>query len=135
MPELCAVACKLPQGLTVSHKGKTVTLKGATHSGNRFGFGITEDVDADWFADWMKTDAKDFPAVKNGSIFIMPDAARAEDAGKERRGDAEVQSGAEPLDPEKPSSDPRLGLKKDAIQPTEETVKALSEGGQPKDVK
>lgn len=112
-----SVACKLPQGLVLSHKGKTVQLTGANASGNRFGFGITKDVDADWFDDWTKTDGKDFPAVKIGAIFAMP-AAKIVDAAAERRKDGAVQTGLEPLDPNKPGMN---------VEPTDETKKALSE--------
>ncbi len=124
---VCTVACKLPQGLTIAHKGKTLTLNGANASGNRFGFGMTKGVDAEWFNDWTKTDGKDFPAVKNGSIFAMDgdNVEKAKDAATERRADAEVQTGLEPIDPNKPGKD---------IVPTEDTQKTLSEQPE-KDVK
>lgn len=120
------VACKLPQGLTIEHKGVTVTLKGANSSGNRFGFGITEGVDADWFADWATTDGKDFPAVKNGSLFAMTGGrAKTEAAANERRADAQVQTGLEPIDPTNPGG---------GVEPTEETEKELAQS-EGKDVK
>jgi hypothetical protein len=116
---LVNVACKLPAGLTITHKGKTVTLVGSTKSGNRFGFGITRDVDGDWFKDWATTDAKDFPPIKNGSIFAMAGTTeKIADAGAERRADPVVQTGLEPLDPSKPGK---------GVEPTDETKKALSE--------
>jgi len=112
-----SVACKLPQGLTITHKDITLTLKGANSSGNRLGFGVTEGVDGDWFADWATTDAKDFPAVKRGMIFAMDTAAKAKDAAKERRGDKSVQTGLEPLNPDKPAA---------GVAPTDETKKELA---------
>jgi len=99
-----SVACKLPQGLTVTHKGLSVTLAGANASGNRFGFGITPGVDADWFNDWATTDARELPAIKRGMIFAMESAAKAKDAARERRGDKSVQTGAEPIDPNAPGA-------------------------------
>ena len=111
------VACKLPQGIRIRHKGKEVALKGANQSGNRFGFGITPGVDSAWFKDWLEGDGKDLPAVKRGSIFaIAGTREKAEDAAAERRKDAAVQTGLEPLDPEKPGG---------GVEPTDETKKEL----------
>lgn len=108
------VACKLPNGLTITHNGKTVTLNGANDSGNRFGFGFTDVTDMD-IADWLETDGKELPAVKNGSIFIGgPDAA------KERQYDASVQTGQEPLNPMNPGN---------GVEPTDETRRALEGDG------
>ncbi len=113
------VACKLPQGLTITHKGITKTLRGAHSSGNRFGYGVTQGIDADWFHDWAEGDAKDFPPVKKGMIFALGgDVRKIEDAAAERRADPEVQTGMEPLDPDKPAAD---------IEPTDDTKKTLSE--------
>lgn len=113
------VACKLPQGITIRHKNITKTLRGANSSGNRFGYGVTQGIDADWFKDWAEGDAKDFPPVKKGMIFALEGTVRKiEDAAAERRGDAEVQTGIEPLDPDAPAPE---------IEPTDDTKKALSE--------
>jgi hypothetical protein len=104
------VACKLPNGLTITHDGKTVTLNGANDSGNRFGFGFTDVKDMD-IEDWLATDGKDLPAVRHGSIFVGgPDQA------KERMYDASVQTGQEPLSPLNPG---------EGIEPTDETRRAL----------
>lgn len=117
MSSLASIGCKLPQGLQLTHKGKTVVLVGANASGNRYGFGITPGVDADWFDDWATTDGKDFPALKNGSIFAIPgNAEKAKDAAKERRADDSVQTGLEPLNPAKPGG---------GVEPTDETKKEL----------
>jgi len=120
------VACKLPQGIKIRHKGKEVVLVGANASGNRFGFGITKNVDGDWFNDWKTTDGKAFPAVVNGSIFaIAGTTEKAQDAAKERQRDTKVQTGLEPLDPDKPG---------DGVEPTDETKAELAKIN-PTDVK
>lgn len=106
------VACKLPQGLTVEHEGKTVTLNGANHAHARFGHGFTE-VDADWFKSWTEAHA-DFPPVKNRLIFAHKDA---ENAAKEAAVDKTIRSGAEPLDPSKPGA---------GVEPTDEQKKELA---------
>ncbi len=93
------VACKLPNGLTIKHKDVTVTLNGATHSSAVGGFGVTLDVDADWFKSWQE-EAKDFPAVSNGSIFAFD---RDTAAVRERRNDPTVRTGLEPLNPDAPA--------------------------------
>lgn len=112
------VACKLPQGLQLKHKNLTVILVGANESGNRFGFGLTHGVDGDWFKDWAEGDGKDFPAVKNGSIFAISGTRdKAEDAAKERRADAAVQTGLEPIDPDRPAAN---------VEPTDETKTELA---------
>lgn len=110
------VACKLPNGLTIKHNDKTVTLRGANSSGNRFGFGFTDVTEMD-IKDWLETDGKDFPAVKNGSIFIGgPDQA------KERQNDRSVQTGFEPLNPTAPGEGLQGGEK---LTPTDETQNVL----------
>lgn len=114
------VACKLPNGLVVEHMGHKVTLLGSNDANAKFGFGITRGVDADWFGAWAKTDGKDLPAVKNGSIFAM--SKDADGAARERKSDASVQTGQEPLNPFKPAAD---------IEPTEEMKKELDKGPDP----
>lgn len=104
------IACKLPNGLTVRHKDQTRVLNGANHPQAVAGFGVTPGIDEDWFKDWQTTDGKDLPFVKNGSVFIMKDAA----AARERK---DVVTGMEPLDPDKPAP---------GIEPTDETKKVLS---------
>lgn len=104
--EVISLACNLPHGLTITHKGKTVTLNGANHpkaidtdarANGRWG--VTHDVDAAWFKDWDK-EAK-HPAVQNGNI--MPtNQNQASDLVLEM-GDA-VETGVNPLDPAKPGA-------------------------------
>jgi len=114
---IVSVACKLPQGIHLTHKGKTVKLAGANACNNRFGFGVTPGVDGDWFNDWATGDGKDFAAVKNGSLFAMA-APKIADAVTERRADPSVQTGLEPLDPDQPGN---------GLEPTDETKRALME--------
>lgn len=105
------VACKLPQGLTVEHAGKTVTLNGANDQNARFGHGYT-DVDADWFAAWS-TDHADFPPLKRKLIFAH--AKDTEGAAKEAA--PETKTGFEALDPTKPAP---------GIEPTDEQKRELA---------
>lgn len=95
------IACKLPNGFTLTHKEKTVTFRGANAPDAVLGFGLTHGVDGEWFKDWATTDGKNFPAVKNGSLFAQDNADRARAASKERAKD--VKTGLEPLDPAKPA--------------------------------
>ena len=108
-----SVACKLPNGLTVAHAPKnakgeaigptqTVTFAGSNAPGAVMGYGLTRDVDGEWFANWTKTDGKDFPAVRNMAIFAQASTDEATDAAKEMSGD--VKTGLEALDPQKPGA-------------------------------
>lgn len=65
------------------------------------GFGITHNVDADFFRAWMEQNA-DLPAVKNGLVFGHERPEFVSGKAKERQDD--VLSGLEPL---KQNSDPR----------------------------
>jgi hypothetical protein len=94
---LVSIACKLPSGLTISHAGKTVTLNGANSEGAIVGFGITKNVDADWFAAWAAESRHS--AVESGSIFANTGSKIAGEA-KEKRDD--ITTGMEPLNGDKP---------------------------------
>jgi hypothetical protein len=105
------VGCKLPHGLHLDVKdnaGKThrITLKGAHHAnpaelqipnGRGATFGITTGVDKDLFDRWM-AEHKDFPAVKNGSIFAAESPERVKAEGGEK---SKEVTGFEGLDPSK----------------------------------
>ncbi|MDE2442352.1 MAG: hypothetical protein KGP14_15150 [Betaproteobacteria bacterium] len=91
------VACKLPNGLKLTHKDVTVELAGS--NGADGAFGLTPGVDADWFNDWLATDGKDFAPVTSGVLFAQPTPDKAVDAAKER---ADVKTGQEPIDPANP---------------------------------
>jgi hypothetical protein len=108
-----SVGCKLPNGLVINFEtfndvSKTwiktgeVELKGANSSSIVGGYGITDNVDAEAFAEWLKIH-KDDETVKLGLIFAQPTPAGAEAAAKER---ADTKSGFEPIDPDKPG--PRI---------------------------
>jgi len=121
------IACKLPNGLQITHEGQTIVLVGS-NIGERLenvspngrlddnnhrsgGFGLTEvsDRQADAFAAWAKAVTMDenggklaepFPALENGSIlgpYKSFDEARKECTAMS---DA-VATGFEGLDPEK----------------------------------
>lgn len=112
MVDTVKIACKLPNGLVVTHKGKSVTLNGANDPSAVAGFGITPGVDAGWFGDWTKGPGKSLPFVANGSVFAM----KSDDTGEaqERK---DIYTGMDPLDPDKPMS---------GIEPTDETKKVLN---------
>lgn len=93
------VGCKLPSGLHLDLPGKTrVTLNGSNASNVIGGHGITENVDADFFAAWLKAYA-DHPAVKSGLIFAHEKAAST---AAEARDKTKNTSGFEGIDPAKP---------------------------------
>lgn len=109
------VACKLPNGLQIEHANRVVTLNGAHHPNAVAGFGMTHDVDEEWFKDWAAKHPK-FPPLANGSIFAASTVTNAADAAKERTDDDDVQTGLEPLDADSPAP---------GIEPTDETKKEL----------
>ena len=104
------VGCKLPNGYVINfekfdpetktyNKIGEVTLAGANASSIIGGYGLTEGVDADLFAEWLKLH-KDDPAVKLNLIFAQPTQDRAAAEANEK---AAVKSGFEPIDPDKPA--------------------------------
>jgi hypothetical protein len=114
-----AVGCKLPHGLVIQperldevrgvdgavHRayvphGEPVTLAGANSSNVIGGYGITENVDADMFNAWMDSH-KSYTPVVQGLIFAQPTANSAKDQAKDQ---ADVKSGFEGLDPNKPGA-------------------------------
>lgn len=84
-PEIYVIGCKLPNGLTFRHEGKSITLAGANSSLLLNGFGITRDVPADTWEAFEKA-FKDQKIIRNGIVFAVTDYASAEDASKERSG-------------------------------------------------
>src|ERR1700741_750322 len=117
------VACKMPNGMNLGkihgEDNPDVILRGSNHRHAVGGFGLTHGIDADAFAKWREGH-KWLPAVKNGLIFAhdRPSMAKAQAAEM-----AEVRSGFEGIDPDKPGEDPRV---QDEIAPTEEQTKATS---------
>jgi hypothetical protein len=83
--------------------GKTVTINGCAKPFGEpndaitaGGYALTHGVDADFWAEWIKTHA-DYAPVVNGSLFAVP---KPEEARNEAKRNAKVRSGLEPLDPE-----------------------------------
>lgn len=126
------IACKLPNGLVVEHKGKTVLLNGSDHESAVSGYGMTPDVGLDWFQDWATGDARDFPPVARGLIFVAPNARFAQDQAREQGDD--VRSGLEGVDPENPGAGDAEFVGR--IEPTDEqrreTAKARAGADKPK---
>ncbi len=98
--QFVTVGCKLPTGLHLDLKAKDgvparVTLKGANAARIIGGYGLTEQVPAEFITEWLKQNAK-HPAVINKHIFIHSETASAESIAKEHR---ELKTGLEPIDP------------------------------------
>lgn len=103
------VACKLPNGLLVDHKGSSVLLNGSDDPSAVKGYGMTSGVDLDWFNDWMTGDGKEFPPVTKGLIFVAGSESNAKAQATEQGDD--IQSGLEGLDPDSPGP---------GVEPTDE---------------
>lgn len=114
---MATVACKLPNGLTVTHKDITVTFAGANDPGAVAGYGMTRDIDPDWFNDWATGDGKDLPFVAQDLIFLAPNSRNAADQARDQATEPALRTGLEGIDPDKPAP---------GIEPTEETKKALA---------
>lgn len=119
------VGCKLPHGLVLqleraeiktamngaqekTHQwiGERVILNGSNTSGIIGGYGITRDVDAEFFAAWVRQNSDEkgvptFAPLKAGLIFAIAAPAAVE---QEARNRATVRSGLEPLNPDAPGS-------------------------------
>lgn len=121
MGDKISVACKLPAGFTIDHKGERLTLNGPQDAGNVAGFGVTRGVDAAWFKNWCDEVTAKFKPLASGAIFPIDSdkPADVEDAVRERAPD--VRTGLEPLDPEAPM---------EGIEPTDEQRKANAEAAE-----
>lgn len=103
------VGCKLPHGLTASVNGVSVTFKGASqgfgvitpYSVN--GSGITREVDADWFAAFLKAYAN-APFVKKELIYKIESDAAVQGETRERKN---IKTGMEPIVPD--TGDAKIG--------------------------
>lgn len=115
---MATVACKLPNGLTIDHKGETLTLNGAHDTGAKNGYGLTplEDNQVEWFNDWLTGDGATLPAVERGFIFLASNDKNAADQAREQ---ADEKTGLEQLDPAAPVA---------GVEPTDETKKELAKG-------
>ncbi|MDN8598625.1 hypothetical protein Q0A17_04205 [Citrobacter sp. S2-9] len=92
------IGCKLPCGLVMTLGGKSVELKGSRDSRILNGYGLTSNVDAEFWEAWRKAHAK-LPYVKNELVFAYADRRSAEDMAAERQ---KERTGLEGLDPDKP---------------------------------
>lgn len=90
------VGCKIPNGIIAEMGDKRVLLRGSNSSVVIGGHGITENVDADFFAAWREKN-KELPFVKLGLVFAheKPQAVAAQ--AKER---VDELTGLEPLSPD-----------------------------------
>lgn len=107
------IGCKLPNGMVIRGAGKEFKLNGTNSAvivdpatGQKasllHGFGVTEDVPADIWDDFVKTHGKT-PAVLNGLVFAQNDLASVKDAAKERE---KQKTGLEQADPNKSQTKP-----------------------------
>lgn len=100
--KLVSVGCKLPHGLHLDLKSNDgpvrVTLKGANDARIVGGYGITENVSAEFMQQWLKKNAR-HQAVVNGLIFLHADTKGAEATAKERGADSRTATGLEAIDP------------------------------------
>ncbi len=108
MPGTCTVALKLPNGLVLELPGRpTITVRGfavpygvAPALSIIGGYALTPNVDADFFEEWLLVN-ENLELVKKGLIFAH---AKASDASAQAREFAELRSGLEALDSEKPGT-------------------------------
>lgn len=113
------VACKLPVGYNPEFGGVIFAGTNDETAKRSGGYGITEEVDADAYADWAKRRA-DWVAVKNGLIFAEPTTARAVARAREQ---AALENGFEPLDPDKAAG---ITTDTDAMKGGDAAQKALA---------
>lgn len=97
------VACKLPHGIWMEvqdgNKPKTrILAKGCNTSNVIGGFGLTENVPADFFEAWIEKN-KSLKFVQRGQIWALN---RSDSVRKKALEMAELKHGVERLDPDKP---------------------------------
>ena len=78
-------------------KDVSVTLNGSRHKAAVGGFGLTANVDGDFFDAWMQAH-KDFKYVKEGMIFAH---AKVENVEAQAIDNEAMRTGLEPVDPAK----------------------------------
>jgi len=98
MAEVVTVGCKLPNGLLIDVDGKVVHLLGANSSNVIGGYGLTENVDKEYFEKWLKQHAKQ-PYVKGEMVFAQAKTNSAQSKASEN---ASVKTGLEGLPQDKP---------------------------------
>lgn len=99
------VACKLPNGVHLDIRGRgRVTLRGTAVAFGVApvivpgGYALTPDVDEDWWNAWLDL-SRDLDIVKKQIVFAMPKPVEARARAREM---AELRTGLEPMDPDKP---------------------------------
>ncbi len=92
------VGCKLPHGLHLDINGKRVTVNGVNSTEIIGGYGMTKDVDKEFFDAWMALN-REHPAVKNELIFSDVQTSSAHAKAVERK---DEKTGFEAIDPKKP---------------------------------
>jgi hypothetical protein len=103
-----SVGCKLPHGLHLDIGDTRVTLKGANDAEIIGGHGITENVDAAFFAKWCELNHQ-HPALENNLIFAQAKTADVKAQAKEQKN---VKTGFEGINPAAPGD----GVKPDEKQ-------------------
>lgn len=99
MPQII-IGCKLPNGLILELDDKRVILNGANSAIIIGGHGITENVDADFWAAWLAKN-KGMSFVKAGHVFAHEKPANVAAQAKER---ASEKTGFEGANPEAPGA-------------------------------
>lgn len=97
---MVTVGCKLPHGIHMDLGGKRVTLNGTNTSNVIGGYGLTENVDKEFFDKWLATH-KESPMVKNDLIFAHE---KTSNVAAQAKDNAENKNGFEPIDPNKPGN-------------------------------
>lgn len=98
MAEVVTVGCKLPNGLLIDVDGKVTHLLGANSSNVIGGYGLTENVDKEYFEKWLKQHANQ-PYVKGEMVFAQAKTNSAQSKASEN---ASVKTGLEGLPQDKP---------------------------------
>lgn len=98
MAEVVTVGCKLPNGLLIDVDGKVVHLLGANSSNVIGGYGLTENVDKDYFEKWLKQHSNQ-RYVKGEMVFAQAKTNSAQSKASEN---ATVKTGLEGLPQDKP---------------------------------
>jgi hypothetical protein len=107
--ETCIVGCRLPHGLNVDllvKKGdkkrgipdetQRLVIKGANSARIMGGHGITTGVPKEAFTKWLASKAS-LAYVRNGSVWVVDNAASARSVAAERKGERTGFEGIDPL--------------------------------------
>lgn len=92
------VGCKLPHGIILTVDGVSVELNGTNTSDIIGGYGLTENVDADFFGEWCKRNFQ-HPALGGGFIFAQGTTVEARAQARDNAANA---NGFEGINPSKP---------------------------------